>query len=841
MMICPVAVGATILVLSGGFIAPSNAETIRCTNTSTLHSALLNVAPGDEIVLAPGLYYDEDGVSGTASHFPATIDGSPDQRITLRGEDPNNLPLLSGSDAGSRTVLRVFGDYWTVKDLAVTNGQKGIIFDNANYGRIENCHVYGIGYEGIHIRDGSDNCIVEECRVHDTGIRNKGFGEAIYIGTDRGSWGRYDPYVWNTTVRNCTLGPNIAAEAFDVKEGAINTLIEFNYVDATGISLQNYADSFVDLKAARTIVRYNSFVRNGAENLRKGIAIIYRGTEYSAYENVIHDNYFFMDGISNIKLVDSYSGSRDIFAFNNVREPSSSADDNYASIVITKCCPPWYTPPNDGNGVCTAPFGLLLDGISNTTAVLDWNAVNSNTTTYLVQYQAYGDTDGTAINVTNGSSSLTLVDLTPSTVYSWSVTSICDGKTSAPASGAAFLTLDDGDDDPPPPPGAFQIYTDGLIGFWNDYSWGGSFEFESLEDSKVGARSIKASYGGYGGINLKHSKGGIDGSNLAYVRFWVKGDSSVNGPGNPILQLRVNSQDHDFEIMNDVWGIYQFPLSMFGSPSTLDAIVLQNRQPGALLCYVDQIEMLAEEETESPTSQPTASISPTKSPDTSAPTSFTNSPSISPVNTAPPTSHPTTPNPTKSPETNQPSQAPTSGPTSSITNGPTDNCILVCSSSAPTASLTTPSPIISSSSTFVIYDEMLSWEDFSYKGTFDAASTQEAHRGMHSYRADLNAWGALNFKTASPGMLLTELDASATPNNVYLQFYVKGAGSVNLRVRINGKMHDTAASSLGQWVQVSLSLNLFYSPLSVFQVEIQNIGSATRLYFDEIELYHNMY
>lgn len=88
----------------------------------------------------------------------------------------------------------------------------------------------------------------------------------------------------------------MAAEAFDIKEGTQDTLIEFNTVDATGISLANYADSFIDLKAARTIVRYNTFVRNGAENLRKGIAIIYRGTEYSAYEHVIHDNYFYMDG-----------------------------------------------------------------------------------------------------------------------------------------------------------------------------------------------------------------------------------------------------------------------------------------------------------------------------------------------------------------------------------------------------------------------------------------------------------------------------------------------------------------------------------------------------------------
>ena len=68
-------------------------------------TALVSVEPGDEILLAPGTYYDEDGISGTASHFPAQIDGLPNARITLRAEDPNNKPLLSGSDAGSRTCI----------------------------------------------------------------------------------------------------------------------------------------------------------------------------------------------------------------------------------------------------------------------------------------------------------------------------------------------------------------------------------------------------------------------------------------------------------------------------------------------------------------------------------------------------------------------------------------------------------------------------------------------------------------------------------------------------------------------------------------------------------------
>jgi len=652
------------------------------------------------------------------------------------------------------------------------------------------------------------------------------------VGTDGGSWGRYDPYVWNTTIRNCTLGPNVAAEAFDIKEGTQETLIEFNTVDATGISLANYADSFIDLKAARTIIRYNTFIRNGAQNLRKGIAVIYRGTEYSAYEHVIHDNYFYMDGVSNIKLVDSYSGSRDIYAFNNVREPSSIADDDYARIVINECCPPWYTPPSDGNGVCTAPYALASTEVSNTSAVLGWSGVGSNATTYRVQYQEFGDVYSTEVNVTDGSTNLVLMDLAPSTVYSWKVSSICGDGSSTPASGSAFLTLDDGDDEPPPPPGALQIYTDGLIGFWNDYSWGGVYDFDSAEDSKVGAKSIRAFYGAYGGINLKHNRGGIDSSNIVAVRFWVKGDAIVNGPGDPTLQLRVNSQEYDFEISNSAWNIFNVPLSEFGSPSTIDALVVQNRQGGDILVHIDQIELLAAKETDSPTLYPSLAPTPTT---TQAPTS-SNDPTLE----------------TMSSPTGGPSKEPTSPPTPKSTPSPTtqpsEECVVICKTPPPVTLPTTIAPITAApvstpSANFVIYDESLSsgWDDHSFKGTFDFANALEAHNGAQSLRADLKGWGAVELKTAQPGVSLSDLGPGVDASNVFFRFWVKGPGTLNLRMRVNNKSHDAMVASQDQWTQASFPLSKFYSPTEVWQVEVQNKASGgVVIYLDQIELHKNL-
>ena len=387
-----------------------------------------------------------------------------------------------------------------------------------------------------------------------------------------------------------------------------------------------------------------------------------------------------------------------------------------------------------------------------------------------------------------------------------------------------------------------------MIGFWSDYGWGGTYDFESSDDSKVGAFSIKASYGGYGGINLKNSRGGVDASNLVSVRFWVKGDAAFNGPGNPILQLRVNAQEYDFEIINGVWSIFQFPLSNFGSPSTIEALVLQNRQASDLLVYVDQIELLAAVETEEPSSQPSSSPV-TPSPLSRAPSDHPVTPDPSTNPTPSPSSGPSPgPSPEPSLTTEKPSLSPVKQSTPSPTDAPAD-CVLVCSTPPPTLPLETPNPtpapVTTSSGTFTIYGETIAsgWSDYSSSGTYDPSSTEEAHSGSKSFKADINGWGQLNLKAASPGVLLSDLGTDADATNVSLRFWVKGSGSnIVLRVRVNGKMHDTTVSPSGSWTQVSLPLTLFYSPDNVFQVEIQNRASSLlSLYFDEIELHKNLF
>ena len=61
--------------------------------------------------------------------------------------------------------------------------------------------------------------MIEGNYVHTTGLFTAGFGEAIYIGSDKGHHQYYDATVFDVTVRDNIIGPYVKAEGIDVREG----------------------------------------------------------------------------------------------------------------------------------------------------------------------------------------------------------------------------------------------------------------------------------------------------------------------------------------------------------------------------------------------------------------------------------------------------------------------------------------------------------------------------------------------------------------------------------------------------------------------------------------------
>lgn len=221
-------------------IAPYGIAYQRLVNVSTsleLHTALANAQPGDFIYLADGIYN---------GNFEATVDATAEARIIVYG---SRAAILEGTSLEQGYGFHLAADYWTLAGFSVRNYNKGIMTDGANFNVLRSLEVYQIGDEGIHFRSFSSDNLVQQSWVHDVGLNNVEFGEAIYLGSAVSNWERHSNGEPDTSDRNQVignlLGPNVAAEAVDIKEGTTGGVVRHNTFISTG---ENFADSWVDLK-----------------------------------------------------------------------------------------------------------------------------------------------------------------------------------------------------------------------------------------------------------------------------------------------------------------------------------------------------------------------------------------------------------------------------------------------------------------------------------------------------------------------------------------------------------------------------------------------------------------
>ncbi len=220
-------------------------------NSSQLKKALATAKPGDSIVLKDGIYEGKFVIEATAS-------GNKKEPIVITG---GRNAILDAGSIETGYVLSLKASYWKLKGFTVQNGLKGIVTDGASYNVIDGVFVTQLGEEGIHFRTFSKHNIVKNSEVTHTGKKRPGYGEAIYIGSAYSNWAKYTDgkpdQCDSNQVLNNKLGPFVTAECIDVKEGTTGGIIRGNIFEAQGITGENSADSWMDVKGNHYLIENN--------------------------------------------------------------------------------------------------------------------------------------------------------------------------------------------------------------------------------------------------------------------------------------------------------------------------------------------------------------------------------------------------------------------------------------------------------------------------------------------------------------------------------------------------------------------------------------------------------
>jgi hypothetical protein len=245
---------------------PPAGDVVEVATAAQLQAALANAAPGQTIRLAAGTYRGSfvTTKAGTAAK-PITLSG-PANAVLINdgpaGDAPDCPAPTAGWDSGYGLWLSG-APYWRLAGFTVQESKKGIVADDSPHTVIDGVTVHHVDEEAIHFRRSSADSVLENSAISYTGLVQPGYGEGVYLGSANSNWGchgnsggvdRGD----RIQVLGNHIGPFVAAEAIDVKEGTFDGVIRGNTFDGRGVSGQNSADSWIDVKGIGYTIEGNT-------------------------------------------------------------------------------------------------------------------------------------------------------------------------------------------------------------------------------------------------------------------------------------------------------------------------------------------------------------------------------------------------------------------------------------------------------------------------------------------------------------------------------------------------------------------------------------------------------
>ena len=267
--------------------------------------ALSEAVPGTMIRLQPGTY---------EGRFVARTSGSAGRKIVVCGPD---TAVVDGRSVDTGYLFHLDGaDHWVLSGFMLTNGKKGVVLDEADHVLLTGLRIQDIGEEAVHFRDFSSDNVLSHSVIRDTGLVEPGYGEGAYVGSAINHWsgsGTPDRSDRNQILHNA-FGPNVAAEAIDIKEGTTGGLVRGNVFDGTGMSGANYADSWMDVKGNGWRIEGNT----GVDALQDGFQVHAR-VEGWGNDNVFSGNVAAVNGPGYGFMVDDATSGNDVACDNQVR------------------------------------------------------------------------------------------------------------------------------------------------------------------------------------------------------------------------------------------------------------------------------------------------------------------------------------------------------------------------------------------------------------------------------------------------------------------------------------------------------------------------------------------
>ena len=264
----------------------SCARTVNASTLSGLTSALAGALPGDCISLAPGTYT-------LTAHLTINRSGTASQPIVIQGTGSNTI--ISGN--GPYNVFPQ-ASYLKIRKIRFTNlGVQGLWLRGATYNVLDSLEIDHTQQVGMALKDASHHNVIKNSRFHDIGTVKPYYGEAVYIGNSGNTGSPLQFTNTDNQILDNHFGPNVGAQALDLKAGSDRTIFKGNYVDGTGTQ---WAPTYGSATLISVISSHNTIedntLRYGSPN---GITF-YAPTTVTMSGNVVSNNRIDLGNIHNV-------------------------------------------------------------------------------------------------------------------------------------------------------------------------------------------------------------------------------------------------------------------------------------------------------------------------------------------------------------------------------------------------------------------------------------------------------------------------------------------------------------------------------------------------------------